>query len=343
MKNSSMYNEIMDQYELVKKICTKRWDEAREINLILKKADNIILMGTGASLNACHGAAEAITKYIKKMPHVLEMAQAEDILLTLTDKTVCFLVSQSGSSKETIDVARKVGDSPALTIAVTNNEDSYLAQNSDRVLLLNSGKEISSATKTQTAQALVMCMAAAAGDEDAKNELMKLPELIGKALKDLPEIAEEIAAKLKDERAFYIGALGRMYPTARQAALLIKEKDFILTEGLSISELRHGTVEAVYEGMPIFLIAANEYVVEAQKHAEYFDGVVGAKVFLVVDDTADTQSSRYEIIKIENLRVNAFCNFCPTIFFQLLAEKIARLNGYDIDGFRYLSKVVDKY
>lgn len=343
MNNSSMYNEIMDQYELVQKICAQRWDEARKINLILKKADNIILMGTGASLNACHGAAEAITKYIKKIPHVLEMAQAQDILPTLTAKTVCFLVSQSGSSKETIDVARKVGDSPALSIAVTNNAQSYLAKNSDRMLLLNSGKEISSATKTQTAQALIMCMAAAAGDEDAKKELNKLPELIGKALKDLPEIAEETAEKLKDEKAFYIGALGRMYPTARQAALLIKEKDFILTEGLSISELRHGTVEAVYEGMPVFLIAVNEYVGEAQKHAEYFDDVVGAKVYLIVDDIADIKSSRYEVIKIENLRENAFCNFCPTIFFQMLAEKIARLNGYDIDGFRYLSKVVGKY
>ncbi len=280
---------------------------------------------------------------IKKIPHILEMAQAEDIIPTLTDKTVCFLVSQSGSSKETIDVARKVADSPTLSIAVTNNAQSYLAQNSDRILLLDSGKEISSATKTQTAQALVMCMAAAAGDEDATKELMKLPEFIGYALKDLPDIAEETAEKLKDEKAFYIGALGRMYPTARQAALLIKEKDFVLTEGLSISELRHGTVEAVYEGMPIFLIAVNDYVEEAQKHAEYFVNVVGAKVYLIVDDTADIKSSRYEVITIQNLRVNAFCNFCPTVFFQLLAEKIARLNGYDIDGFRYLSKVVDKY
>ena len=343
MKNSSMYNEIMDQYELAVKICSERWNEAQEINLLLKNADNIILMGTGASLNACHFAGEAITKYIKKVPHILEMAQAEDILPALTDKTVCFLVSQSGASKETIDVARKVGDSPALTIAVTNNAESYLAKNSDRILLLNSGKEISSATKTQTAQALMLCMAAAAGDEKAKDEMEKLPELIGKALEKLPDAAEETAAGLKDEKAFYIGALGRMYPAARQAALLIKEKDFILTEGLSISELRHGTVEAVYEGMPIFLIAVNEHVQEAVKHAEYFDSVVKAKVFLVVDNNTDIDSGRYKTIKIENSGENAFCNICVTIFFQLLAEKIARLNGYDIDGFRYLSKVVGRY
>ena len=343
MKKSSMYQEILDQYEVAKAALENRWDEAVKINDILKNANQIIFMGTGASLNACYGVKAASIKYLKKIPAIVEMADAQAILPAITDKTVCFLVSQSGESKETVEGIDIMCGTKALTIAVTNEKESYLASKSDITLELKAGKEISSATKTCTASILIMCMAVCCHDELAVSQLKELPGLIEKALSELPGKVSEIAEMLRNEKAFYIGALGALYPAARQGALLIKEKDFILSEGLSISELRHGTVEAVYENMPVFIVAANEDNHKAQEHARYFANHVKAKTFLITNKKDALQYGNIACIKIENSENDCFTGICPTIFFQFLSENIAEINGYDVDGFRYLSKVIETY
>lgn len=343
MNKSSMYNEIMDQYDVVENLINERWKETLEINKLLHEADEIIFLGTGASLNACYAVRETAIKYIGKIPHIIEMAEAKNILQTVTHKTLCFLVSQSGKSKETIDGIKLMKDSSAIKIAVTNDENSYLALNCNRKLILNTGKEISSATKTFTASIILMQMALCAHDDRAVADMKKLPGLIKTALETLPKSVSTVAKLLKDEKAFYIGALGSLYPTARQGALLIKEKDFILTEGLSISELRHGTVEAVYENMPIFILGFNELVDESISHAKYFANHVKANTYLITDRNLCDKDTMYKTIYIYNSENSTFCDICPTIFFQLLAENIAELKGYDIDGFKYLNKVVENY
>ena len=343
MKKSSMYQEILDQPGIARAAVEKRWAEADKINNILREADQIIFLGTGASLNACYGAKAAVIKYLNKIPAIVEMAEAQDIVPAITDKTVCFLVSQSGASKETVDGIDYICGTKAITIAVTNEKESYLAGKSDITLVLEAGKEISSATKTCTASILLMLMAICCHDGNAVGQLKEIPGLMEKAINALSGKVPEVAEGLLAEKAFYIGALGALYPAARQGALLIKEKDFILTEGLSISELRHGTVEAVYENMPVFIAAVNDDVKKAAEHAKYFADHVKANAFLITSEKTEREQENITYIYIENSKNDCFAGICTTIFFQLLSEKIADLNGYDVDGFRYLSKVIEHY
>lgn len=100
MKKSSMYNEIMDQYDVTKGLTEGRWDEALKINDLLHDCDDIIFLGTGASLNACYSVKNAAIKYLNKIPYIIEMAEISNILPTLTKKTVCFLVSQSNRAAQ---------------------------------------------------------------------------------------------------------------------------------------------------------------------------------------------------------------------------------------------------
>lgn len=341
---SKMWNEIQDQYEVSKKIFSIYADKMSVYHAKLKEKKRLILIGTGASLNACKAAAYAFQKYSPFIPYIKDAYEIDFIVDKLEQDTLVILVSQSGNSYETKVISNLLKARGIEFWGITNNPESELARMSSETLLLHCSNEVSSATKTYMATVLLLYMLAVAGNKEASEKLAQLPSDIRRTLETCESVTPLISEKLKSNTNIYIAGMGMHGPVAGQAALLMKEKTFIHTEGMPISELRHGTIEVIQPGLPVVISYSSGFrMKEALLHIEFLMSI-GAEVYVVADIMPEGSKIKKEnMILISNNQEEVFSHLIAGIPFQLLAERIAYINGYDVDGFRFLKKVVDRY
>lgn len=172
---------------------------------------------------------------------------------TLRDGDVLIAVSQSGETKDLIDVLNDVirGDKQVFRVALVNNVNSTLAQEkSDLVLPLRCGPEIAvAATKSFTNQlAVFYCLAIRLGELLARAPeplarrraaLPELPRLIRETLRMTDTGLTEAAALLHLCPSIHILAT-RLVAVAKEGALKIREVVLNHTEGFESSEFKHG-------------------------------------------------------------------------------------------------------
>lgn len=352
--NTAMWQEIHDQPEVAQKILEEYLPKAEYYRSLLLGKKKLILTGIGASLNACHMARYAFLKYCNLAPQIIQSDELPYVLPSIDRDTLVIFISQSGESYETKVFGKILRERGVEFWGITNDKTSSLARHASEVLLLHSGREISSATKTNQASLLLLDILAAGYDAQVQSELKRLPGLLQKTLETCAVQLEPLADRLLGEGQFYILGMGANGATALEGALMMKEKTFIHTAGTSISDFRHGTVEVVEKGLPILLLASGEENrKKAVAHGAYLRGI-GASVALCLDGEADMETNEktggeawgksweFPVIQAEPCMEI----LSPTVFLvplQLLAERVAVKKGLDVDGFRYLSKVVDTY
>ncbi len=172
-------------------------------------------------------------------------------------KALVIGISQSGQAEDVGAVLRDANRQGALTLAMTNFEDSPLAATARHHLPLLAGPELSvAATKTYTAQLTVIAMLTALlADSDAmREELTNLPRLAAETL----DLSAGIADWAEHYRAMdRLVVLGRGYhlATAYEISLKVKELTYIASEGYSEADFRHGPIAVIQPGYPVILVA----------------------------------------------------------------------------------------
>jgi glucosamine--fructose-6-phosphate aminotransferase (isomerizing) len=303
----------------------------------------VFLIGTGASLSACLQAKYAFLKYLKKNVTVIPAFEAEYYMPAFGKNSMAVIVSQSGESYETRVVCDGLREKKIPFYALSNNPNSYLARNSSGVFPIEAGEELGTATKTQSGSVFLLYLMAAAGCKDALEEISKIPENLQKTIEEAKKYISDFSAFFGDKKAVYITGLDANAPTALQAGLMLKEKVFLHAEGISLAEFRHGPVESIEEGIPVVIVAAgSETIKTALAHADFLSKVCGAKIALV------TNSHEHKLGEYMNFPFvwdgeEIFGHICATAPFQILAYHMAAERGYDIDGFKYIGKILSKY
>ena len=170
-------------------------------------------------------------------------------------------VSQSGQSPDVVAVLEAGRDQGALTVAVTNDEASPLAQAAEHVLTLHAGAEQSvAASKTYSASlaALAMIAVHAIGDgAERKRALVALdqaPELIRGALEMAAGPVANVAAAWRDTGRAVVLGRGFNFATAHEIALKLRELTYISTEAFSSAEFRHGPIAALDPDFPVLAV-----------------------------------------------------------------------------------------
>src|SRR5438876_1220749 len=177
---SLLEHEIASQPDVVKRILE---DETRHIEKIVAHIpafDYALIAARGSTDHAATYAKYAWTT-LAEFP----VALAAPSLLTMY-KTQMRLagalvvgISQSGQSPDIIAVLEEGKRQGRPTLAITNDGTSPLASIADHVIELHAGQERSiAATKTYTAQLVVMALlaAAASGRQERLAELQRLPD-----------------------------------------------------------------------------------------------------------------------------------------------------------------------
>jgi glucosamine--fructose-6-phosphate aminotransferase (isomerizing) len=206
------------------------------------------------------------------------------------------------------------------------------------------------ATKTFTAQVTLMYLlglrlAEARGTlppeevEALLYEIESLPAKIQLFL-DGHHPIDEIAARHYHKPFFLY--LGRHIglPVALEGALKLKEISYIPTEAYSAGEMKHGPIALLDEGTPVVVVATNIHVYDKIVSNIQEVRARGAHVIAIATDgNEDIQHHADDVIYVP--RTPAFLQAAVAVVpLQLLAYRIARLRGLNVDQPRNLAKTV---
>jgi glucosamine--fructose-6-phosphate aminotransferase (isomerizing) len=241
-------------------------------------------------------------------------------------------VSQSGGSPDLVDSTTAAGECGALTVAVTNNPDSPLADAAELHVDVAAGVERAvAATKTYTAELLALYLllggtAAAAG---------ALPEAAQRTL-ELGEARSRAAARRYRfaERLVTTGR-GFAYPTAREAALKLMETSYLGAQAFSGADLLHGPLAMIDSGVPVIAVLP--------------PGAAGAAMTPVVERLAEGGADILRVGSDGDLLVEAtgvpdeLRPVLEILPLQQLAWRLALDRGGDPDRPRGLSKVTSTW
>lgn len=161
-------------------------------------------------------------------------------------------VSQSGRTPEVVTVLERAAAAGARTLAVTNDPRSPLARAAHASVDLGAGREAAlPATKTFTAQlvALALVTEALGTPPWQPDEWERVPEAVRWVL-DRWDEAREATRTVAGVAGLVCVARGYLYPVALEAALKLKETTFVMADGYSSADLRHGPVVVAVRGFP---------------------------------------------------------------------------------------------
>jgi glucosamine--fructose-6-phosphate aminotransferase (isomerizing) len=269
----------------------------------------------------------------------------------LTKDTLVVGISQSGETRDTVHALRLAKESGAKTLAITNMMGTQITQEADRVLYTRAGLEMSvAATKTFTAQVTLLYLLAlhlaqarnTLPQEEIKSlldEVSALPAKIGAYL-DGDHPIEEIAQR--HYQAPFFLYLGRHIglPLCLEGALKLKELSYIPTDAYSAGEMKHGPIALLDEQTPVVCIATDSHVYDKIVSNIQEVRARGADVIAIATDgNEDIQHHADDVIYVP--RTHPFLQAALAVVpLQLLAYRIARLRGLNIDQPRNLAKTV---
>ncbi|WP_265110672.1 glutamine--fructose-6-phosphate transaminase (isomerizing) [Halosolutus halophilus] len=252
-------------------------------------------------------------------------------------------VTQSGETADTMRAIREANSVGATTVAVTNVVGSSAARETDDVLYIRAGPEISvAATKTfASQQAALTMLAAALSDQRSRalvRELRAVPDQIQSVLD--ASRAREIAETYHGAEAYFFIGRGYHYPVALEGALKMKEITYTHAEGFAAGELKHGPLALVSEETPVFAVVTGD-----GKLAEKTIGNVkevearGTPVVAVTDGQSDVERYADHVLEVPATSAVA-SSIVANVQLQLVAYWTAHELGRSIDKPRNLAKSV---
>ncbi len=269
----------------------------------------------------------------------------------LSRDTLVIGISQSGETRDTVNAVKLARESGARTLAITNLMGTQITREVDATLYTRCGMEVGvAASKTFTAQVALLSLLALKLAEIRRTLPQEEIDFILDRLHELPRKMQEfldgdhpiesIAQRFYD-RPFFL-YLGRHIglPVALEGALKLKEISYIPTEAYSAGEMKHGPIALLDEGTPVVVIATNIHVYDKIVSNIQETRARGAHVIAVATDgNEDIQHHADDVIYVPRTP-NFLQAPLAVIPLQLLAYRIARLRGLNVDQPRNLAKTV---
>jgi glucosamine--fructose-6-phosphate aminotransferase (isomerizing) len=354
-----MQKEIHEQPRTVRDACRGRLNRAEAtaqlggLNLSPRQArgvKRVVLVACGTSWHAAL-VGEYLIERLAHLPVEVEFASEFRYRnAPLDDRTLVFVLSQSGETADTLGALREAKRRGYPTLAICNVVGSTIAREADGGIYLHAGPEVGVAsTKCFTSQVMVLTLLALylgrlrqvpfAQGLALIEAIERLPGHIEEVLALEPRIAEAAEVFGPVRSALFLGR-DLHYPVALEGALKLKEISYIHAEGYPTAEMKHGPIALIDPQTPSVFVAprgplhaktlSNVEEVRARRGPVIAVGTRGddqlerlAEVFLPIPDVEDALQPILAVIPL-----------------QILAYHVARLRGCDIDKPRNLAKSV---
>jgi len=364
-----MIKEIFEQIETFGSVLAGRirddhvvLDDVAISKETIEKWHQIYIVACGTAYHAGLVGKTILEKTLK-IPVFVEVASEFRYREPMLDEnTLVIVISQSGETADTLEGAREAKAAGASVLAITNVVGSSIARESDMVVYLWAGPEISVAsTKAYTSMLIALYLIGFYfGDVAGRVDEAEMQTML-RALEALPEQAEEIlapenidrikaiAAEYKDAKdLFYIGR-GMDWAVAQEGALKLKEISYIHAEAYAAGELKHGTLALISDETPVISVALQQKTFDKtmsnteemiSRMVDENGDVSGAKVLAVVQKGQQNISAKiHHVIEIP-VCPDFISPVLAAIPLQLIAYFTALVRGCNIDKPRNLAKSV---
>lgn len=293
------------------------------------KYEKMFFIGCGTAYHACMYGALVFNKYTPLDARALvagEMRYGDD---KVDKKSICFFISQSGETADTLGCLQKAKEKGAYTVALTNVGYSTLARECELVLPTLAGIERAVAsTKAYLAQTIILKKLAYAFSSTKVYETIENEDV-----ERLESEATSFAKMIENEKSLFL--LGRKtdYVTAKEGALKIKEVAYVNANAYEASELKHGFIALIENGSIVITYATEPCLLTKSVSSALEAKARGAYCVLITSLFCENEDDFDKIIRVNNQTE-------AVIFSQLLALHVAQNLGKNVDMPKNLAKSV---
>jgi glucosamine--fructose-6-phosphate aminotransferase (isomerizing) len=327
-------------------------DEGALDEAILRDVRRIIVVACGTSYHAGLIGRYAIEEWAR-IPVEMDIASEYRYRNPVVGPGDLVIgITQSGETADTLAAMRIARERGATVLALTNIMGSQATRDADGVLYTRAGLEVCvAATKTFTCQVAVMHLlglklAELRGTLPPERraqiiaDLKRIPSCIGELLQSIDERVTEIADAHWDKGFFlYLGRHVGL-PVALEGALKLKEISYISTDAYAAGEMKHGPIALLDESTPVVTVATDSPVLDKVVSNMQEVRARGAHVVAVATEGNQAIGEHAESV----LRIPQtdwmLQPLLAVIPLQLLAYRIARRRGLNVDQPRNLAKTV---
>ncbi|MBQ7163816.1 MAG: SIS domain-containing protein [Clostridia bacterium] len=354
-KNTLMWKEIGETGRNFREISAANEKVMAETVKAIKAsgATNFVLAGRGTSDHAL-----MYFKYVLEEKTEYTASYAAPSIVTIFNgklnykHSVVIGCSQSGKAADALAVLEKANKDGAVTVAITNDENSPMAKTAKYHLFCNCGLESSvAATKTFSAQLYLALWLAneLAGDKAEIAKLHNYYKNIDELFPTISELTDKYSAKYKDTFSGFVLSRGITYAIANEQTLKLQETCYIQMKGYAGSDFYHGPMAMVNEKTPVLIYCAHNTDAETSERlmredqSQCVDKMLslGAPVLVITDDKyiADKYAASADVAYIPAEGGDRFTVFSFALFAQMLACKISVAIGNNPDAPRALKKI----
>lgn len=316
----------------------------------IKRCRRLMLIGCGTSYHSAI-ATRQLLEELTELPVMVELAS--DFLDRTTPvfrDDVCFFISQSGETADTLMALRYCKQRGALIVGITNTVGSSICRESHCGVHINAGPEIGVAsTKAYTSQFISLVMFALVMSED-RLSLRKRREEIIDGLKNLQEQIRKVlsldgkvkslAENLFNKKSLLIMGRGFNYATCLEGALKVKELTYMHSEGIMAGELKHGPLALIDNNMPVIMIITRDPVyVKCINALQQVKSREGDPILICEEGDSETIAFASQYLEVPRT-VDCLQGILTVIPMQLLSFHIAVRRGCNVDCPRNLAKSV---
>jgi glutamine---fructose-6-phosphate transaminase (isomerizing) len=356
-----MLKEIYEQADAVAETIADRTVRADGVDLddvgaldeaLLRDVKRIVVVACGTSYHAGLIGRYAIEEWAR-IPVEMDIASEYRYRNPVVGPGDLVIgITQSGETADTLAAMRIARERGAIVLALTNIMGSQATRESDGVLYTRAGLEVCvAATKTFTCQVVVMHLLALKLAElrntlpperraEIIADLKRIPHCIEELLGSIDAQVQEIADAHWDKDFFlYLGRHVGL-PVALEGALKLKEISYISTDAYAAGEMKHGPIALLDESTPVVTVATDSPVLEKVVSNMQEVRARGAHVVAIATEGNQAIGEHAEsVVRIPQTDW-MLQPLLAVIPLQLLAYRIARRRGLNVDQPRNLAKTV---
>lgn len=342
----TLYSEIVEQPERIKNLLASQKKNIEKIADAIQKRDiqYVFLAARGTSDNAGRYA-----NYLLGAMNGLPLALATPSLFTYYKQppklknALVIGVSQSGQSPDIVSVLEEGRKQNCLTLSITNEPNSPLAQTSDFVLDIQAGAENAvAATKTYTTELMSIAMLSAALNGSTKhwNELGKVTGWMKQVLKQNEFIAQSAQRYRYMNQTVVLGR-GFNYATAFEWALKLKELTYVKAEPYSSADFQHGPIAMMDSGFPVMAVVSKGKVFDSMlRMIQRLKDDFSAELVVISNDKKALALAKTPVPIPADVPewLSPLINILPA---QLFAYHLTIARGYNTEQPRNIRKVTE--
>jgi glucosamine--fructose-6-phosphate aminotransferase (isomerizing) len=318
----------------------------------LRGLRRIVIVACGTSYHAGLVGRYAIEEWAR-VPVEMDIASEYRYRNPVVDEHDLVIgITQSGETADTLAAMRLARQNGAKVLAITNIMGSQATRDADGVLFTRAGLEIGvAATKTFVAEMACMYLLALKIAQERQTlpadevaalvaEMRALPHKLAELIENINGTVDRMAGQWSAANFFlYLGRHVGL-PVALEGALKLKEISYIPTDAYAAGEMKHGPIAMLDERTPVVTVATDSPVLDKVLSNIAEVRARGAHVLAIATEgSAQVGEHAEEVIHVPRTHwlLQPMLAIVPL---QLLAYRIARARGLNVDQPRNLAKTV---